>query len=109
MWFYVLNSRSRITSKEVNILEFLFLSSVLFFILSFVILLPLYYKGKPIFIDSPSIVNPLTSKVFELGEVLQLQCSGDKNFSTQFTVMKILEILFYFTQKSMVIFGVNIL
>lgn len=39
--------------------------------------------GKPTFIDSPSIVNSLTSKVFEPGEVLQLQCSGDKNFSTQ--------------------------
>ncbi|XP_065929730.1 uncharacterized protein [Magallana gigas] len=45
--------------------------------------LELEIKGKPTFIDSPSIVNSLTSKVFEPGEVLQLQCSGDKNFSTQ--------------------------
>ncbi|XP_065928833.1 uncharacterized protein [Magallana gigas] len=39
--------------------------------------------GNPTYIDSPSIVNPLTSKVFELGEVLQLQCTGEKDFRTQ--------------------------
>nr|XP_034308564.1 uncharacterized protein LOC117683474 [Crassostrea gigas] len=39
--------------------------------------------GNPTYIDSPSIIFPPTSKVFELGEVLQLQCFGEKDFSTQ--------------------------
>lgn len=47
-----------------------------------------YFKGNPTYIDSPSIVNPLTSKVFELGEVLQLQCTGEKDFRTQTDTVK---------------------
>uniref|UniRef100_A0A8W8MC94 Ig-like domain-containing protein n=1 Tax=Magallana gigas TaxID=29159 RepID=A0A8W8MC94_MAGGI len=39
--------------------------------------------GNPKYIDSPSIIFPLTSKAFELGEVLQLQCTGEKDFRTQ--------------------------
>lgn len=47
-----------------------------------------YFKGNPTYIDSPSIIFPPTSKVFELGEVLQLQCFGEKDFSTQTDTVK---------------------
>lgn len=47
-----------------------------------------YFKGNPTYIDSPSIIFPPTSKVFELGEVLQLQCTGEKDFRTQTDTVK---------------------
>lgn len=39
--------------------------------------------GKPTYIESPSVIYPLTSKAFELGEVLQLQCTGEKDLSSK--------------------------
>ncbi|XP_065928832.1 uncharacterized protein [Magallana gigas] len=40
-------------------------------------------SSKPSYTDSPSIIYPLTSKAVKLGEVLQMQCTGEEDVNIQ--------------------------
>eukprot|EP00105_Crassostrea_gigas_P017999 XP_011435983.1 PREDICTED: uncharacterized protein LOC105334289 isoform X1 [Crassostrea gigas] len=39
--------------------------------------------SKPSYTDTPSIIYPLTSKAVKLGEVLQMQCTGEEDVNIQ--------------------------
>eukprot|EP00105_Crassostrea_gigas_P041167 XP_019925315.1 PREDICTED: uncharacterized protein LOC109619525 [Crassostrea gigas] len=43
----------------------------------------LQITGQPTYIEPPSIVHPLNPKIFTVGDVLQLQCTGKKDYRAE--------------------------
>lgn len=40
-------------------------------------------KGQPTYIEPLSIVHPLNPKIFTVGDVLQMQCTGKEDYRAE--------------------------